>query len=250
MLFGLNNQRIEPSEKHPDCCLKVRDQEVPRIIVKIGFKESLKDLREDAETWLYGSSEVHRVFLIHIEGTDRSEDFKAIMKAKEGSESHSEYLELLRKENDPKDPVPDPEKYCDRRSYVYGLTAEELRNLSGQNIQGLKDRLRIWHEKHSPLYTCHSATFYIYRRDASKPRELDLVGKQVYWSSDDGPHESLEELPQHLTYNGLFSDGSSQFINLDDSRDGSGQAHSIVKMPVYKEANTSIRLPIYTDTPI
>jgi hypothetical protein len=33
-------------------------------------------------------------------------------------------------------------------------------------------------------------------------------------------------------------------------RDGSGQAHSTVKMPVHKEANTSIRLLIYTNTPI
>jgi serine/threonine protein kinase len=33
-------------------------------------------------------------------------------------------------------------------------------------------------------------------------------------------------------------------------RNGSGQAHSTVKMPVRKEASTSIRLLIYTDTPI
>jgi hypothetical protein len=33
-------------------------------------------------------------------------------------------------------------------------------------------------------------------------------------------------------------------------RNGSEQAHSTVKMPVRKEASTSIRLPIYTDTPI
>jgi hypothetical protein len=35
-----------------------------------------------------------------------------------------------------------------------------------------------------------------------------------------------------------------------EHRNGSGQAHSTVKMPVRKEASTSIRLPIYTDTPI
>jgi len=34
------------------------------------------------------------------------------------------------------------------------------------------------------------------------------------------------------------------------SRDGSGQAHSTVKMPVHKEANTSIRLLILYDVPI
>jgi hypothetical protein len=33
-------------------------------------------------------------------------------------------------------------------------------------------------------------------------------------------------------------------------RNGSGQAHSIVKISVHKEANTSIRLLIYTNTPI
>jgi hypothetical protein len=33
-------------------------------------------------------------------------------------------------------------------------------------------------------------------------------------------------------------------------RNGSGQAHSTIKMPIYKEANTSIQLPIYSDTPI
>ncbi|CZR52898.1 uncharacterized protein PAC_02775 [Phialocephala subalpina] len=216
MLFGLDNQRIGPSEKHPDCCLKLRDQAVPRIVVEVGFKESLTDLKADARRWLYGSYDVHRVFLIHIEGADRSEEFKAIMKAEEGSESHSKYLELLRKGNDPKDPALSPEKYCDRRSYVYGLTAEELRNLFGQNIQDLKVRLKIWHEKHFPLYTCHSATLYIYRRDTSEPGEIDLVGEQVYWTSDDAPHESLEELSRRLTYDDLFCDGSSQFINLDD----------------------------------
>jgi hypothetical protein len=33
-------------------------------------------------------------------------------------------------------------------------------------------------------------------------------------------------------------------------RSGSGQAHSIIKMPVRKEASMSIRLLIYTNTPI
>jgi uncharacterized protein YeeX (DUF496 family) len=194
----------------------LRDQEAPRIVVEVGFKESLKDLKADARRWLYGSYEVHRVFLIHIEGTDRSEEFKTIMKANEGSESYSKCLEMLRKANVAEGPVPDPEKYCDRRSYVYGLTAEELRDLSRENIRDLKVRLRIWHEKHFPLYICRSATISIYRRDASQTGEIKLVGEQVYWTSDNASHESLEALSRCLTYDDLFGDGSSQFVNLDD----------------------------------
>ncbi|CZR50569.1 uncharacterized protein PAC_00443 [Phialocephala subalpina] len=212
-LFGLDNERIEPSEQHPDCCLILGDQEAPRIVVEVGFTESFEDLYADARKWLYGSYEVHRVFLIQIKGKDHSKEFKTIMEAKEGSKSYSKYLELLRKENEAKDPVPDSEKYCDRLSYVYGLTAEDL---AGQNVQDLKVRLRTWHEKHFPLYICQSATFYIYRRDASEPGEIEKVGEQVYWTSDNAPHDSLRELSRCLTYDDLFGDGSSQIVNPDD----------------------------------
>jgi hypothetical protein len=41
-----------------------------------------------------------------------------------------------------------------------------------------------------------------------------------------------------------------ELMEMQLKRNSSGQAHSIVKMPVRKEASMSIRLPIYTNTPI
>lgn len=191
----------------------MRGQRAPRIVVEVGFREDFDDLKADAKRWLYGSRQVHRVFLIDIEGTHRSEEFKRIIESKEGSKDYESYREMLPKE---KDLVHDSEIYCDRRSYIYGVTAEELRDLSEQKADELIDHLTAWHEKHFPLYVCRSATFYIYRRDASDSGEIEPIGKQLYWTSENGAQESLEELSRRLTYNDLFGDGSGQVVNLDD----------------------------------
>ncbi|CZR65259.1 uncharacterized protein PAC_15159 [Phialocephala subalpina] len=212
-LLGLDNQRRAPSEKHPDCCLKLRGQRAPRIVIEVGFREDFDDLEADAKRWLYGSRQVHRVFLIDIEGTHRSEEFKRIIESKEGSKDYESYREMLPKE---KDLVHDSEIYYDRRSYIYGVTAEELRDLSAQKVNELIDHLTTWHEKHFPLYVCRSATFYIYSRDASDSGEIELVGEQLYWTSDDAAQESLEELSRRLTYDDLFGDGSGHVVKLDD----------------------------------
>lgn len=96
------------------------------------------------------------------------------------------------------------------------MTTEELRDLSEQKTNELIDHLTTWHEKHFPLYVCRSATFYIYRRDTSDSGETELVGEQLYWTSDNTAQESLEELSRRLTYDDLFGDGSSHVVNLDD----------------------------------
>lgn len=89
---------------------KLRDQTEPRIVSTVGFYESFEDLIADAKLWIYGSREVHRVFLVDIEGRYRGEEFTTITESEEGEKYYEKYREMLPKENDLDY---NPEIYCD-----------------------------------------------------------------------------------------------------------------------------------------
>lgn len=120
-------------------------RELRVLLLRLALEKIFDDLVADAKRWLYGSRQVYRVFLIDIKGTYHSEEFKRMIESEKGSKDYESYREMLPKEADV---VHDPEIYCDRRSYVYGVTAEELRDLSEHKANELIDRLWAWHQQH------------------------------------------------------------------------------------------------------
>jgi hypothetical protein len=66
-----DSKRNVTDTKRPDCFIKKRREEYPRIIVEVGYAKTFKKLKEDAYRWLLGSKLVHRVFLVKIDKNDK-----------------------------------------------------------------------------------------------------------------------------------------------------------------------------------
>src|SRR4051812_31543716 len=104
--------------KRPDCFIKKRGEEYPRIVVEVGYAETFEKLIEDAHRWLCGSKLVHRVFLVKIDRKDEYQLLKEIVESKEGPGIRwAEYQRLLAR-SVPRFPR---SAYCGRRSYLYDL---------------------------------------------------------------------------------------------------------------------------------
>jgi hypothetical protein len=126
---------------------------------------------------------------------------------------YSKYKELL----DGAEEDFDPTIYCNRRSYLYRKTVEDLTKIfagTESDINDLEKEIGAWHAQKFPLYKVNSATFYIYGRSSSNAREIEEKAHAVYWAPEGCEQYTLDELSKMINTNDLFGDGTNDSVIL------------------------------------
>jgi hypothetical protein len=181
--------------------------------------QALDQLERAARDWLLASTLVHLVFLIHVDKRDQANEFNEIMKSQKRPEIpgqpnlYFKYKEFL----DGAEEDFDPDIYCNRRSYLYKKTGEDLAKIfagSESDVNGLEKEIGAWHAQKFPLYDVNSATFYIYGRSRSNAREIEEKAHAVYWAPEGCEQYTLDELSETINTNDLFADGTNESVKL------------------------------------
>ena len=144
-----------------------------------------------------------------IHNNDNYQLFQNILNSKEGSSRYAEYIKFL---GGPIEDFPDS-LYCGRRSRIYHLNAEQLREYfknPGGDIKELKSTLREWHEKNFNLVEVTSVVFHVYRRSES---DIEEVGQLVYYPKD-YQHISAAAPSLQMSTKVLFNDNDEKPVAL------------------------------------